>query len=293
MLVTHPVDKNEKQLPSPHHLRRKIILKHKKLPEGQDESAFLVRNEGNELDLRNSVKSGIMYIEDPVDKEWNPHFFVLTQYKLFYTDSYKLDQVSKFHDLHTYLLRLILQESERSEDEDDTLTLRRSKSDVPNEDLHFGEKWFHGRLANGREEAEQLLRTYSNLGDGTFLVRSSVTFVGEYCLSFWRNGSVNHCRIKSKQDKQQTKYYLTDTKYFDSLYILITHYRSHPLVTAEFAITLQEPVPQPNKHEGEEWYHKNTTRVQAEDVFKRIRTEGAFLVRPSENDVNSYAISFR
>lgn len=187
----------------------------------------------------------------------------------------------------------LLQESEKSEDEDETSTLRRSKTDVPNEDLHFGEKWFHGRLANGREEAEQLLRTYSNLGDGTFLVRSSVTFVGEYCLSFWRNGSVNHCRIKSKQDKQQTKYYLTDTKYFDSLYSLITHYRSHPLVTAEFAITLQEPVPQPNKHEAEEWYHKNTTRVQAEDVLKRIRTEGAFLVRPSENDANSYTISFR
>lgn len=95
MLLVHPVEKNEKQLPSPYQLRRKILLKHKKLPEGQDESLCLVRNDdGREMDLRNSVKNGIMYLEDPVNKEWNSHFFVLTQNKLFYTDSYRTDQVS-------------------------------------------------------------------------------------------------------------------------------------------------------------------------------------------------------
>lgn len=171
--------------------------------------------------------------------------------------------------------------------------LSRCRNDVSMEELHFSEQWFHGKLPRGREEAEQLLKQYSHLGDGTFLVRGSVTFVGEYCLSFWRNGSVNHCRIKTKQDKQQMKYYLTDTKHFDSLYSLITYYRINPLVTAEFSIALQEPVPQPNKHEGKPWYHKHTTRLQAEEALKKIRTEGAFLVRLSENDPNSYTISFR
>ncbi|GJQ70950.1 small-wing [Trypoxylus dichotomus] len=277
MLVTHPIEKNERQLPSPNQLRRKIILKHKKLRDGQEENLFLVKNEGNEMDLRNSIKNGIMYVEDSVDKEWNPRFFVLTQNKLFYTDSYKLEQ-----------------ESERlSEDEEEGALLNRSRNDVSMEELHFSEQWFHGRLPRGRAEAEQLLKQYSYLGDGTFLVRASFTFVGEYCLSFWRNGLVNHCRIKTKQDRQQMKYYLTDTKLFDSLYSLITYYRINPLVTAEFSIALQEPVPQPNKHEGKPWYHKHTTRLQAEDMLKKIRTEGAFLVRPSENDPNSYTISFR
>lgn len=45
MLLTHPVDKNEKHLPSPWHLRRKILLKHKKLPEGVDENSVLIRND--------------------------------------------------------------------------------------------------------------------------------------------------------------------------------------------------------------------------------------------------------
>lgn len=60
--------------------------------------------------------------------------------------------------------------------------------------MHFGEKWFHGKLARGRDEADALLRKYSDLGDGTFLVRQSVTYVGDYTLSFWRQGKPNHCR---------------------------------------------------------------------------------------------------
>lgn len=124
MLLTQQVDKNETELPSPHQLRRKIILKHKKLPEGQEECSVLIENEGGEMDLRNSIKNGIMYLEDPVDKEWTPHFFILTQSKLFYTSSHKSDQ-----------------ESERSEDEEDGLSFHRPKPDVPNEELHFSEKW--------------------------------------------------------------------------------------------------------------------------------------------------------
>lgn len=276
MLLVQPIDKNETSLPSPHILRRRIILKHKKLPDGVDETSFLIRNDESrqEMDLRNTVKNGILYLEDPVDREWNPHFFVLTQQKLFYTDTFSRTQ-------------------ETEHDDDEEGVVRRPTDGVPNDELHFGEKWFHGKLARGREEAEELLRRYSHLGDGTFLVRQCVTFVGDYCLSFWRKGKVNHCRIKLKQEMGQTQYYLIDTNCFDSLYSLITHYRNHPLRSQEFLITLQEPVPQPNKHEEKEWWHADYTRTLAEEMLKRIPTDGAFLVRPSEKENNSYAISFR
>lgn len=40
-----------------------------------------------EADLSNSLKNGILFMEDPVDKDvWNPHFFVLTPSKLTYTE---------------------------------------------------------------------------------------------------------------------------------------------------------------------------------------------------------------
>ena len=51
MLLVAPVDKNEKELPSPENLKRKIILKHKKLPDGTDENAGVL------LDLDSSKES--------------------------------------------------------------------------------------------------------------------------------------------------------------------------------------------------------------------------------------------
>lgn len=168
------------------------------------------------------------------------------------------------------------------------------------DELHFGEKWFHGKLGgkssdkeSGRVIAQQLLNRYSHLGDGVFLVRESETFVGDYTLSFWRQGKVNHCRIRTKQDRGATKYYLTDTLLFDSLYSLITHYQSHPLRSQEFFVYLKEPVPQPNSHENKEWYHAKLSKTQAEDMLKRMRYDGSFLVRQSEQEENCFAITFR
>lgn len=100
MLLVQSVDKNETCLPSPYALRKKILLKHKKLPDGADETSFLIRSDESrqEMDLRNTVKNGILYLEDPVDREWNPHFFVLTQQKLFYTDTFSRAQETEHDD---------------------------------------------------------------------------------------------------------------------------------------------------------------------------------------------------
>lgn len=209
MLLIQPFDKNETCLPSPENLRRKIILKHKKLPDGVDDSSFAVlQEEGKDLDLRTSIKNGILLLEDPVDKEWNPHAFVLTENKLYYTEHYN---------------------TQTETDAESDGEAEAEAAVVPQDELHFGECWFHGKLAGNRQEAEELLKNHAHLGDGTFLVRESVTFVGDYCLSFWRQGKVNHCRIKLKQERGVFKYYLIDTVCFDSLYSLITHYRQHPL----------------------------------------------------------------
>uniref|UniRef100_A0A672U4N9 Phosphoinositide phospholipase C n=1 Tax=Strigops habroptila TaxID=2489341 RepID=A0A672U4N9_STRHB len=165
-------------------------------------------------------------------------------------------------------------------------------------ELHSTEKWFHGKLGAGRDGrhiAERLLTEYcieTGAPDGSFLVRESETFVGDYTLSFWRNGKVQHCRIHSRQDAGSPKFFLTDNLVFDSLYDLITHYQEVPLRCNEFEMRLTEPVPQTNAHESKEWYHANLTRAQAEHMLMRVPRDGAFLVR-KRSEPSSYAISFR
>lgn len=67
-----------------------------------------------------------------------------------------------------------------------------------------------------------------------------------------RQGIVSHCRIKSRAERGQLKYYLIENKLFDTLYGLISFYRQHPLKSHEFEQVLTEPVPQPESHRGKE-----------------------------------------
>lgn len=272
LLLTKPVDNGAEELPSPHQLRRKILIKHKKLVEGtlyeEVTSASYSEN-----DISNSLKNGILYLEDPIDHTWTPHYFVLTSNKIYYSEETSHYQTT-------------------NEEEDDE-----AKEECNNNEQHCAERWFHGKLGggrDGRQVAEKLLQEYCEGGakDGTFLVRESETFVGDYTLSFWRSGRVQHCRIHSRQESGSTRFYLTDNLVFDSLYRLICHYRDTPLRCNEFEMRLLSPVPQPNAHESREWFHSSLSRVQAEHMLMRVPRDGAFLVRKrSEN--SSYAISFR
>uniref|UniRef100_A0A3Q2QC38 1-phosphatidylinositol 4,5-bisphosphate phosphodiesterase gamma n=1 Tax=Fundulus heteroclitus TaxID=8078 RepID=A0A3Q2QC38_FUNHE len=266
LLLTKPVDNNADELPSPYQLRRKILIKHKKLVEGtlyeEVTSASYSEN-----DISNSLKNGILYLEDPIDHTWTPHYFVLTSNKIYYSE-----ETSHY------------QTADEEEDEE-------------GKEQHCAERWFHGKLGggrDGRQVAEKLLQEYCEGGgkDGTFLVRESETFVGDYTLSFWRSGRVQHCRIHSRQESGSTRFYLTDNLVFDSLYRLICHYRETPLRCNEFEMRLGNPVPQPNAHESREWFHSNLSRVQAEHMLMRVPRDGAFLVR-KRSEHNSYAISFR
>ncbi|KAH8304194.1 1-phosphatidylinositol 4,5-bisphosphate phosphodiesterase gamma-1 [Drosophila kikkawai] len=305
MLLTQPCDRNEQHLPSPYQLRRKIILKHKKLPQfdeiGGNGGSLTHRsslggaggggggaggglgggeNEGD--NMRKVVKDGLLYFKDPVDKSWNLYQFVLTQQELIYSSE--------------------INESRNGNSEDDDFGLssscslnnnmqQKQKDTSANDELHFGENWFHGKLEGGRKEADDLLKKYNHLGDGTFLVRESATFVGDYSLSFWRRNRPNHCRIKLKHENGSIKYYLVENFVFDSLYSLIVYYRNNMLRSSEFSIILKEPVPQPKKHEDQEWFHPNTTKEQAEQGLFKLDI-GSFLVRPSVQSVNAFVISF-
>ncbi|NXB45692.1 PLCG1 phosphodiesterase, partial [Leucopsar rothschildi] len=258
MLLTKPVDISADGLPSPNQLKRKILIKEGMIP----------WMGGGQF----GASTGVSLPEFVSLQEWNPHYFVLTSSKIYYSGETTSDQ--------------------GNEDEEEQKEVSNST------ELHSTEKWFHGKLGAGRDGrhiAERLLTEYcieTGAPDGSFLVRESETFVGDYTLSFWRNGKVQHCRIHSRQDAGSPKFFLTDNLVFDSLYDLITHYQEVPLRCNEFEMRLTEPVPQTNAHESKEWYHANLTRAQAEHMLMRVPRDGAFLVR-KRSEPSSYAISFR
>ncbi|XP_066442634.1 1-phosphatidylinositol 4,5-bisphosphate phosphodiesterase gamma-1 isoform X2 [Eleutherodactylus coqui] len=272
MLLTKPVDVNADGLPSPNQLKRKILIKHKKLAEGSTYEEIPTSTVYSENDISNSIKNGILYLQDPINHEWYPHFFVLTSSKIYYSEETTGGQTN--------------------DDEEEQKEVSNSS------ELHSAEKWFHGKLGAGRDGrhiAERLLTDYcieTGAPDGSFLVRESETFVGDYTLSFWRNGKVQHCRIHSRQEAGSPKFFLTDNLVFESLYALINHYQQMPLRCNEFEMRLTEPVPQTNAHESKEWYHASLSRAQAEHMLMRVPRDGAFLVR-KRTEPNSYAISFR
>ena len=116
MLVSAPLDKHETCLPSPEKLKKRIILKHKKLPEGVDENvarlpiASSISVPGDLQagggDIASSVKNGILYVHE--DGEWVPHFFVLTQTNMYYSE--------------------VKQNNEQDEDELETTSLARGQA---------------------------------------------------------------------------------------------------------------------------------------------------------------------
>uniref|UniRef100_A0AAQ6ALI8 1-phosphatidylinositol 4,5-bisphosphate phosphodiesterase gamma n=1 Tax=Amphiprion ocellaris TaxID=80972 RepID=A0AAQ6ALI8_AMPOC len=279
MLLTKAVDIAADGLPSPNQLKRKILIKHKKLAEGSAYEEVSTSTPYSENDISNSIKNGILYLEDPINHEWYPHFFVLTSSKIYYSEETSNNQGN-------------------DDEEDEEGTDQESRNYWDTLETHVTEKWFHGKLGagrDGRQIAERLLSEYcveTGAPDGSFLVRESETFVGDYTLSFWRSGRVQHCRIHSRQEAGSPKFYLTDNLVFDTLFALINHYQQVALRCNEFEMKLTEPVPQTNAHESKEWYHASLSRSHAENMLMRVPRDGAFLVR-KRTEPNSFAISFR
>ena len=208
MLVSAHLDKNETELPSPERLRRKIILKHKKLPEAVADTNSVAELDltNNNLDEGNSVKKGILMMrgEEEEAEEWLPRVFVLTSKMLVFSE---LESEEMEKDEEGEMSGSLVSRKNTTTSMSSLCTTSRADVDVA--ELHFSEPWFHRNLARGRSSAEEILR--NNKGDGTFLVRPSDTFVGDYSLSFWRREEVHHVPIRIRQVENGVKrFYLID-----------------------------------------------------------------------------------
>ncbi|KAH7680191.1 TK/CSK protein kinase [Aphelenchoides avenae] len=100
--------------------------------------------------------------------------------------------------------------------------------------------WFHGNIS--REKTEKLLR---GRNDGTFLIRNSTNYPGDYTLCVACNGRVEHYRIYLINDKHTCD----KEEFFDNLTQLVSHYKRDadglchrlvtPLISDRFIITCE------------------------------------------------------
>lgn len=125
--------------PSPNELKRRVIVKYKKLPAGKDEVAVNV--ERQEEDLASNVKNGDLKLRDKTDGKWVLHYFTLMKDRLTWCE--------RPDDSHA------------DDDDHDGDGGDGTADDCKGQDeLHFGESWFHGKLNLGkgaRARTEELM----------------------------------------------------------------------------------------------------------------------------------------
>ena len=159
-------------------------------------------------------------------------------------------------------------------------------------------------VSSVRDDAERLLRRWSFPGERKCHIRwgllafvsltslaHHICFIYTYpplsfCLLFRRDSKYNHVRIHTKSEGGKTKYFLTDQTLFDTIFELVDHYKQYPLRSPRFEQILSFPVPRQDSYERQTWFHDKLSSKAAEDMLKRVRMDGAFLVRPSGQDAS-------
>ncbi|CAI5442987.1 unnamed protein product [Caenorhabditis angaria] len=278
-LLTQPANREETQLPSPAALKKKIIVKHKKLPVESEDLATIVKNDefqDTDIIARECVKKDILGFKNNTSHEWSSHVFILFPDRLCYLldpaeDELKEDSISISGD---------------QESEDDP-----SGFGVRPEEMHVTEEWFHGRCE--RDEAKKRILEHKDKGNGLFMIRDSNLFIGDFSLSILHDDKVHHVRIRSKIIDKEKKYYFMDNKVCDTLYELVSYYTRHYLTTPSFKMVLTIPCPQPQPHLNEPWFSATADKEKAEELLSLVPEDGAFLIRTSSTDKNVFVLSLK
>uniref|UniRef100_A0AC34QNU8 SH2 domain-containing protein n=1 Tax=Panagrolaimus sp. JU765 TaxID=591449 RepID=A0AC34QNU8_9BILA len=276
------ISKDETHLPSPAALRKKIILKHKKLP-NENEILTVQRSDDDDPDIlsKDCVKRGVLSLRNNTDYEWTKHVFVLFADRLCYVAA-PVEDVNGNSKEDT-----LSQLGEEDRDDESSLI----GFGVRPEEMHVTEEWFHGKI--DVDTAKARLLEQAEKGNGVFLVRESGTFIGEYTLSFLHEKKVHHVRIKTSMVNGKKQYYFFKTTSMDTLYELISYYTKHSIATEKFRTRLITPCPQPQPHLNQPWFSDKADKQRAEELLNTVHEDGAFLIRYSSSDPSVFVLCLR
>lgn len=302
-------------MPSPKELERKIIIKHKKLPDADltpleqnntiDSSiAKVLQIESGSEDSNGFIKKGFLWLRDELDSDlWLSKFFILTQDRLFYIENIDNNEVPNNEtedDTSENVISLAgyrkLKHQSSTVSNDSGKHVCSEPEMCPREPRRDTIKWFHGTPINNRSQAETILSQQADLGDGTFLIRGSDTFTTNYTLSFLHKEKIHHIKVNTlTSNNGQERYYLSKQITFDMIGSLVEYYQRHPLKSNDVVQALIEPIKQQNLHRSahldKEWFHESMSRLEAEEVLRNCNS-GSFLVRPSEAEKDYFSLSF-
>lgn len=313
-LVKDKLGSNE-DMPSPKELERKIIIKHKKLPDADlttsDQGSMndaMVSHKGAttietaSADSNGFIKKGFLYVQDTsCPSKWLQRFFILTQDRLFFTNIENGTLNEPEDDSPENMIALDSNGKPKYSSSIESDRSSHSDYEAPPRELPWRDtiKWFPGAVTiNNRTQAQELLNQPENLKDGTFLIRNSDTFTTSYTLSFTHRAMVRHVKVNTvSTGNGSEKYYLSKQRMltFDSIASLVEHYQRNPLKSEDIIQLLVRPVREQNLHRcahiSKNWFHESMSRLASEEVLRHCLS-GSFLVRPSEADKEQYSLSF-
>ncbi|XP_014256307.1 SHC-transforming protein 1 isoform X2 [Cimex lectularius] len=119
----------------------------------------------------------------------------------------------------------------------DVFDMQPFESSLSNDVLQLqNEEWFHGVI--DRAQAESMLKQ-----DGDFLVRESSTTTGQYILTGLQGGTKKHLLLIDPEGMVRTK-----DRMFENVSDLINYHCNNqlPIISAESALVLRNPIPRPN-----------------------------------------------
>uniref|UniRef100_A0A915N9E0 Phosphoinositide phospholipase C n=1 Tax=Meloidogyne javanica TaxID=6303 RepID=A0A915N9E0_MELJA len=220
LLLTSPISRDEWELPSPSALRNKIILKHKKLREEQQENdnlnnSFLLEDElDQDILSRQCIKKGVLWLKNDVSSANNNggmvhHCRIKTNILPGGEKRYHLlDTLKKesLYELISYYMKHSLNTPNFK-----TYLL----TPCPQPQPHLDQQWFC--LNCDTQKAEELLTKFGE--DGGFLIRYSKNDTDSFVLSL-RVDSINwHLRLK-----REGRVFVVGNQIFENLCQLVEYF---------------------------------------------------------------------
>ena len=144
------------------------------------------------------------------------------------------------------------------------------------------ESWFHPNP--GRKEAEEILLNEGR--DGSFLVRYSQSFPGDFVLCVRRGQSIIHFRIQVVG-----RYYYLYERKFATLGCLVQFYADNPFELSDNGLELKHPLYE--EVATERWYHGALAGRDAELLLTGPKgQDGSFLMRTTVHS-RKFVLSIR